>query len=57
MLAGRSVVEHAPDSPLRHAVADLASHVAPWTAPTQRAGRRRSGRSGRSGRGREAVRA
>ena len=54
MLAGRSVVEHAPDSPLRHAVADLATHVAPWTAPRQRAG----GRRRRSGRGRrEAVRA
>jgi MinD-like ATPase involved in chromosome partitioning or flagellar assembly len=54
MLAGRSVVEHAPDSPLRHAVADLASHVAPWTAPSHRAG----GRRRRSGRGRrEAVRA
>ncbi|WP_076258305.1 AAA family ATPase [Intrasporangium flavum] len=54
MLAGRSVVEHAPDSSLRLAVADLASHLAPWTALRQRAG----GRRRRAGRGRRvAVRA
>ncbi|MGN6754245.1 MAG: AAA family ATPase [Intrasporangium sp.] len=40
LLAGRSVVEHAPDSPLRRAVSDLASAVAPSTA-------RRSTRSSR----------
>jgi MinD-like ATPase involved in chromosome partitioning or flagellar assembly len=33
LLAGRSVVEHAPDSPVRRAVADLASAVLPWTLP------------------------
>jgi MinD-like ATPase involved in chromosome partitioning or flagellar assembly len=32
LLAGRSVVEHAPDSALRRAIADLASTVAPSTA-------------------------
>jgi MinD-like ATPase involved in chromosome partitioning or flagellar assembly len=53
MLAGRSVVEHAPDSALRRAVADLASHVAPWTVPQQGSlGRRR-----RVGWRRQAVRA
>jgi len=31
LLAGRSVVEHAPDSALRGAFAELASAVAPWT--------------------------
>ncbi|MCU1536745.1 MAG: hypothetical protein JWP82_1096 [Humibacillus sp.] len=38
LLAGRSVVEHAPESPVRHAIADLATTVAPWTV----AGPRRS---------------
>ncbi len=33
LLAGRSLVEHAPDSPVRRAVADLASAVLPWTLP------------------------
>jgi MinD-like ATPase involved in chromosome partitioning or flagellar assembly len=32
-LAGRSLVEQAPESPVRAAIADLASVVAPWTAP------------------------
>ena len=40
LLAGRSVVEQAPESPLRSAIVDLASAVAPWTAPQAR--RRRS---------------
>ena len=54
LLAGRSLVEHAPDSPVRRAVADLASAVLPWTLPDgdrrhhkdRRARRRRS--SGRT---------
>ncbi|GAA5027526.1 hypothetical protein GCM10023258_22330 [Terrabacter aeriphilus] len=33
LLAGRSVVEHAPDSAVRHAVAELATALLPWTAP------------------------
>ena len=36
VLAGRSVVEQAPESPVRSAVGDLASVVAPWTAPAAR---------------------
>jgi MinD-like ATPase involved in chromosome partitioning or flagellar assembly len=36
VLAGRSVVEQAPESPVRAAIGDLASVVAPWTAPTAR---------------------
>jgi MinD-like ATPase involved in chromosome partitioning or flagellar assembly len=44
VLAGRSVVEQAPESPVRRAVGDLASVVAPWTAPTTR--RRRRGSAG-----------
>jgi MinD-like ATPase involved in chromosome partitioning or flagellar assembly len=40
LLVGRSVVEHAPDSTLRSAFADLATAVAPWTH-TRAAGRRR----------------
>lgn len=31
VLAGRSVVEHAPDSAVRGAVSDLASELVPWT--------------------------
>jgi MinD-like ATPase involved in chromosome partitioning or flagellar assembly len=55
LLAGRSVVEHAPDSPVRQAVADLASALLPWTVSTtvrrerKRRGRRR-GSAGRSSR-------
>ncbi len=33
LLAGRSLVEHAPDSPVRDAVADLATALLPWTVP------------------------
>ncbi|HET7800119.1 MAG TPA: hypothetical protein VFL38_06835 [Humibacillus xanthopallidus] len=36
VLAGRSIVEQAPESPVRSAVGGLASVVAPWTAPTAR---------------------
>ena len=51
LLAGRSIVEHAPDSPVRHAVADLATGLLPWTvAPTERGERRERGR--RRGHGR-----
>jgi MinD-like ATPase involved in chromosome partitioning or flagellar assembly len=45
LLAGRTVVEHAPDSPLRRAVAELASAIAPGTA--RRSGRKASWRSRR----------
>ncbi|WP_020142992.1 hypothetical protein [Terracoccus sp. 273MFTsu3.1] len=59
LLAGRSVVEHVPDSPVRHAVADLATGLLPWTVtPTERG--ERSERARRRGRGRRsssAVRA
>lgn len=45
LLAGRSVVEHAPDSPVRRAVADLATGLLPWTvAPPEPRERRRRGR-------------
>lgn len=40
LLAGRSVVEHAPESPVRRAVADLATGLLPWTAPGERRHRR-----------------
>ena len=33
LLAGRSLVEHAPESSVRAAVADLATAVVPWTVP------------------------
>ncbi|NUO36314.1 MAG: hypothetical protein HOQ18_02225 [Dermatophilaceae bacterium] len=33
LLAGRSLVEHAPESPVRRAVADLTSAILPWTLP------------------------
>ena len=46
LLAGRSLVEHAPDSPVHDAVADLATALLPWTVP---AGERRD-RRGRLGR-------
>ena len=51
LLAGRSLVEHAPDSPVRHAVADLATGLLPWTAApgggrNRRAARHRRGRPG-----------
>jgi len=46
LLAGRSLVEHAPDSPLRRAVADLASALLPWTAPASQH-RDRRGRGAR----------
>jgi Flp pilus assembly CpaE family ATPase len=42
LLAGRSLVEQAPDSPVRLAIAELASVVAPWSAPRKR-GRRARG--------------
>ncbi len=47
LLAGRSVVEQAPESPVRHAIADLATAVAPWTGPAPR--RSRHARTGRPG--------
>jgi MinD-like ATPase involved in chromosome partitioning or flagellar assembly len=48
LLAGRSVVEQAPDSAVRAAIGDLGSIVAPWTAPTTR---RRPPRGTRGARG------
>ncbi|KRF40554.1 ParA family protein [Terrabacter sp. Soil810] len=53
LLAGRSLVEHAPDSPVRHAVADLATGLLPWTAPPgdRRDRRDRRGRRRRLGAG------
>jgi MinD-like ATPase involved in chromosome partitioning or flagellar assembly len=53
LLAGRSLVEHAPDSPVRQAVADLATGLLPWTVPPgdrrdRRDRRRRRGRGRRS---------
>ena len=41
VLAGRSLVEQVPESPARSAIADLASAVAPWTAPRGRRRRER----------------
>ncbi len=41
VLAGRSLVEQAPESPARAAIADLASVVAPWAAPRGRPRRER----------------
>jgi MinD-like ATPase involved in chromosome partitioning or flagellar assembly len=41
VLAGRSLVEQAPESPVRAAIADLASAVAPWTAQPARRRRER----------------
>ncbi|MEW1953965.1 hypothetical protein [Terrabacter sp. NPDC080008] len=46
LLAGRSVVEHAPDSPVRRAVADLATGLLPWTASGERRQRRERRRRG-----------
>ena len=47
VLAGRTVVEHAADSALRRSVADLATHLAPWTAPAFSGRVRRRVRPGR----------
>jgi Flp pilus assembly CpaE family ATPase len=41
VLAGRSLVEQALESPVRAAIADLASAVAPWTAQPARRRRER----------------
>lgn len=41
LLAGRSVVEHAPESSLRASYAALATEVAPWTGTRSGMGRRR----------------
>ena len=49
LLAGRSLVEHAPDSPVRRAVADLATGILPWTAPGGERRQRRAGRARRQG--------
>lgn len=45
VLAGRSVVELAPDSAISRAVADLATALAPWTRPRQAPRSRRWARS------------
>ncbi|MBC9821691.1 hypothetical protein [Terrabacter sp. MAHUQ-38] len=47
LLAGRSLVEHAPESPVRWAVADLATALVPWSAPVGGRRERRSRRSSR----------
>ena len=47
LLAGRSLVEHAPESPVRRAVADLATAVVPWSAPARERRERSSRRSAR----------
>ncbi|WP_330474224.1 AAA family ATPase [Terrabacter sp. C0L_2] len=49
LLAGRSLVEHAPDSPARTAVADLATAVLPWTSPAEARPDRRDRRDRRRG--------
>ena len=49
LLAGRSLVEHAPDSPARTAVADLATAVLPWTSPAEARRDRRDRRDRRRG--------
>ena len=49
LLAGRSLVEHAPESPVRRAVADLVSAILPWTLPE---GDRRHHKDRRARRGR-----
>ncbi|AXG13965.1 AAA family ATPase [Intrasporangium calvum] len=46
LLAGRSVVEHAPDSRLRASFAELATAVAPWTRTRVRERRGRRWRQG-----------
>jgi MinD-like ATPase involved in chromosome partitioning or flagellar assembly len=46
LLAGRSLVEHASDSPVHDAVADLATALLPWTVPAGES-RDRRGRRGR----------
>lgn len=48
LLAGRSLVEHAPESSVRAAVADLATAVLPWTVPPGQRRDRRDRRRGRS---------
>lgn len=51
LLAGRSVVEHAPESSLRASYAALATEVAPWTGTRAGMGRRRRRRgTGAAGR-------
>lgn len=50
LLAGRSVVEHAPDSAVRHAVAELATALLPWTASGRGAASGRAGNRGDRGR-------
>jgi MinD-like ATPase involved in chromosome partitioning or flagellar assembly len=47
LLAGRSLVEHAPESPVRRAVAELATALVPWSAPSETRGDRRRRRSSR----------
>ena len=47
LLAGRSLVEHAPESPVRRAVADLATALVPWSAPVVARRERRSRRPAR----------
>jgi MinD-like ATPase involved in chromosome partitioning or flagellar assembly len=47
LLAGRSLVEHAPDSPVRHAVSDLATALLPWAAPVHDRRQRRPRRFSR----------
>lgn len=54
LLAGRSLVEHAPESPVRRAVADLLSSILPWTAPEASRSDRRE-RRGSRGRRRAAA--
>ncbi|MEO6997862.1 MAG: hypothetical protein ABI112_07245 [Terracoccus sp.] len=46
VLAGRSVIEFAPDSAISRAVADLATALAPWTRSRQAPRSRRWARSG-----------
>ncbi|GAB3877164.1 AAA family ATPase [Terrabacter terrigena] len=53
LLAGRSLVEHAPESPVRRAVGDLATAILPWTLP---AGDRRQRTGGRGRRSRSSGR-
>jgi MinD-like ATPase involved in chromosome partitioning or flagellar assembly len=49
LLAGRSLVEHAPESPVRRAVADLATALLPWTLPGGERRQRRARRGRRQG--------
>ncbi|WP_374970124.1 CpaE family protein [Terrabacter sp. BE26] len=50
LLAGRSLVEHAPESPVHRAVADLATGLLPWTARADCRQRREQRRRGLRGR-------